>query len=278
MKKILCLFFLFSICSHSQSDLEILGYNLLLGTLTGGFGSAINKSPEQKWNEAFSDGAWKGAVGGTLLYSSKKLIAEVNSKEEWHLAWSSKIIHDSGASIIENAAANRPMFDQVNFNLGFVRNEFRFKNGVTWRPLIKPLSMTLTIYSAIGNDFDTGLSLAYGTPIFIRDDERLPNAFGITHGNAIVLRESFKNNFSLINHEMVHVFQLDEYAGLNNLILPQRNRWIKNEAYDKITDLFYVEYHSLFYYSFYFLDELIQGRGFNLLEAEAYNFSDSFRR
>lgn len=59
----------------AQSNAEILIYNILLGASTSGLGSAINKSPEEKWNQAFYNGVWKGAIGGTFLYGGKQLSA-----------------------------------------------------------------------------------------------------------------------------------------------------------------------------------------------------------
>ncbi|WP_167341801.1 DUF4157 domain-containing protein [Nonlabens sp. SY33080] len=277
MKYLFAVFLIFSFTYlKAQSDFEMLAYNVLLGSFTSGVGSTINKTPEQKWNEAFFDGAWKGALGGSLTYSGKTLLMEVDDDNDWQISWASKIIHNLGTSFIENGSNNRPIFEQYVFNIGFYRAEFIFKNGFKFNSRIKPISFTLNAYSMIGNRFDLNKSLVYGTPIYTTQDQNLPNASAITHGNSIVFRESLIDNFRLANHEMVHVFQYDEYVGFNSIItkFKQEKRWL-----NKIdSSIFYLDAHAIMFYLFYFTDELIQGRSFNFLEREAYYFSGEISR
>lgn len=258
---ILTLVSLFPNRVRSQSDFEILTYNLLFGAVTGGLGAAINKPAAVKWNKSFYDGAWKGSIGGATIFAGKKLISYVNDDNDFLIAWSSKIVHDTGASILENVANNQPMFSQLNLNIGFIRNEWHLENHFHFRSKIKPTSAGLTLYSALGNKFEFTKSLLYGTPIFTRNPDNLPNAAAITHGNSIVFRSNLFDNFDLSNHEMIHVFQYDQFAVFNSF-LPALKIDLMNNNYK----YFYIDYHATVFYSFYFVDELIQGRGYNFLK------------
>lgn len=209
---------------------------------------------------------------GILFYAVARPTTNVKNERDWHIAWSSKLIHTIGASFIENGSKNKPLLNQINLNIGFYRAEFYFLDKFQFRSRIKPISFALNLYALKGNRFDLNKSLLYGTPIYTTQDENLPNASAITYGNSIVFRESLINNILVSNHEIIHVFQYDEFVGFNSFSnkIKNDNKWLNK--LDK--SFLYLDIHALPFYLFYFTDELIQGRSFNFLEREAYYFSD----
>ncbi|MGB5942250.1 MAG: hypothetical protein WBG71_05165 [Leeuwenhoekiella sp.] len=96
-----------------SNDFEAATYSVAFGGIFSGIGAIINKSPEKKTGKVFLNGLLKGAAGGYVIFESKRLLREVARQENLAYAWLAKLVNAAGISMIENAAMNRPLWQQL---------------------------------------------------------------------------------------------------------------------------------------------------------------------
>lgn len=128
--------------TYSQnSELEFGLLNIASGAVVGGISALINKEPNQKIHRVLGKGVVQGALGGYLVFESKRLLGTFARKENYAYIWPSKLINSAGTSIIENAAANRDFWNRWHLNLGFTRLDVYTKDQLQLKYRIMPFSL-----------------------------------------------------------------------------------------------------------------------------------------
>ena len=266
MTKIYILFSLsFLLCSgkvfsQDKNYLESGLLNISLGGLVGGLGAVINKKPNQKIGKQFVKGFEQGALGGYLLFESKRMIGQFAKTGNYAYVWPAKLVNSMGASVIENAAANANFLEQWHLNIGFARLELRTKDSLNFKCKILPIALGGLIYCFANGEFAVNESLKTGSFIFRANtflDKR--KIIGITAVNSIIYKKNnnLVNDEFVIGHELIHAFQYEQSFGLNAYLDKPLNQLGKKYQW-------YKKYHSIFYTEYsYLLDTAIYGLGNN---------------
>ena len=225
MEKILAFSFIFS-CSFfsgqakSTSSSKELLYNVSVGSVIGAIGAVINKKPEQKFGKIALKGFYQGALGGYVTFESKRLLQIAEQNQDWKLLWCAKIVNAGGISIKENASANKDFWEKWHINIGFNRIEFETKEKFSISYKVMPVALIYTIGIASQTKFELGKSLKSGEFIFSSSSERFneTNSSGVTFPGAIILYSPYKNDFSLLAHEIIHNYQVNDFSQFDAFI------------------------------------------------------------
>lgn len=153
-------------CYSQETDLQYGLANVAIGTVVGGVGAVINKRPEDKYGKTLLKGMAQGGLGGYLVFESKRILREFSQTRNYNYIWPSKIVNAAGSSIIENAAANRDLWERWHINLGFNRIEVDTKDNYKLRYRIMPYSLASTVYLFSQAKLDVDRSMAFGTFVF----------------------------------------------------------------------------------------------------------------
>jgi len=260
-----------------NNDFEAGLFNIGVGSVLGGVGAIINKEPEQKFGKTLLKGLGQGALGGYLVFESKRLVRKFSKSGNYNYVWPSKIVNSAGTSIIENAAANRDFWERWHLNIGFNRFEVNTKENFRLSYRIMPFNLLATGYYAISSKPDWDLSLKTGTFVFrtnkIEVGKEL-NYSGQTLGNVIVLLNNIQGKLSL-PHELVHGYQFEQISGFNSMFIKTEKRYAENfpvlKTYQKI---FHTDYHFVLGSLIYFISNpQLSHNGF--IESEARYFGSS---
>lgn len=245
-------------CLNSQNNKsEMAAYNIGLGSLSGGIGALINKKPGERWENVLLKGMGQGALGGYLIYESKNLIGDIEQKQGWEYGWYSKIVNSAGVSIVENAASNRDFWEQWNVNIGFNRFEFHAKDEFRFKYKVMPVSLGLTIYTAIGNKFELERTLQTGELIFSSNEIGFDgiDARGAALGNVLLINSRFLNTYDLYAHEFIHVYQYYDYNFVNSYIDKPIENWrFRSETFTKLDNIFHWDLQALVLRPLYLLE------------------------
>jgi hypothetical protein len=277
-------FFIFSFSVNLQAqhknDFEAGIYNISFGGLVGGIGAIINKKTNEKTGKVFIKGFYQGALGGYLIFESKRLITQLAKTKNYAYAWPSKLVNSVGVSIIENSAANRSIFDQLHLNIGFNRLEFHTKDAFSMRYRIMPFALGNAIFGFAKGKLDLDVSLKLGNLVFSVDkiNSHLNSEFfsveGYTISNSIVY---LKNNvlFSkeeILSHEIIHVYQYEVFSGFNLFLNKPLNNWLGNyKWYNTYNKLFYTDFNYLIFQGLYSLNK---NADTNFFEKEARYYTE----
>lgn len=240
--------------AQHKNDFEAGLFNIGFGGIVGGIGAIINKNPEDKVGKVFIKGFGQGALGGYLVFESKRLIRKFAETESYAYVWPSKLVNSVGVSIIENAAANRSIFEQLHLNIGFNRLEFYTKDTFKMSYRIMPFALGNTIFGFIKGKLDVDMSLKLGNLVFSADEINSPNnsesfnAEGYTISNMIVYLNSntILTKKEIISHEIIHIYQYESFSSFNPLLNKPINKWLDNSKW-------YKTYHKIFYTDFNYL-------------------------
>lgn len=272
---------LISINSYSQSSEFELGiYNVGLGGIGSGIGAMINKKPNEKLITVFCKGFLKGALGGTFVYGSKKLVQNIYKENKIEYNWPAKILNSLGTSMIENASSNRTLLEQIHFNLGFNRFEFYTKDKFKVKYKIMPGALALTVFCAINNKPEWGLMLRSGEVIFsTNDDMNLnKNSNGRALVTSVIIRESKINDLSVIAHEFIHIYQYHDYNFVNPYFNDLVNKYDTNEGILKPrSSILYWDFNLIVLAGLYQIENINQLNyydNFFEYEAEFYSADD----
>jgi hypothetical protein len=188
----------------------VLSANAVLGGLTGGIIQELRGG-------SFQDGFARGALGGAVIYSGKRITAE----NFFAAGLLGREIAAVGASVVRNASDGIGSFDRLILPAGFMRIYWdRARGGVHAK--VDAYAAGLVVY-AIAQDhleLDARASLSAGVAVFRTDNEVITfgtdeqHAAGVSRGG-IVLRsyvpgwgkEFLDRAFA---HERVHVAQDDQ--------------------------------------------------------------------
>lgn len=237
--------FVFSSYSNGQSsNSEMALYNIGLGSIFSGVGALINKKPNEEWHKVLLKAMGQGILGGYLIYESKNLIGKIEQKQSLEYSWYGKLVNSAGTSIVENASSNRNFWEKWHLNIGFNRLEFYTNNKFKIKYKIMPVSLVLTVYSAIGNKFELERTIQTGEIIFSNSDisgNRI-SARGVANGNILVLNNNSLNELDLYSHEIIHIYQYYDYNFVNTYLNKPFDNWkSKSDTFDKMNDLFYFD-------------------------------------
>lgn len=216
-----------------DQDLKLAAYNVGFGATIGGVGALIN-GDEGGPGRRFVRGAWRGALGGGIAHSGKWMAGQISASETLAFGLPALLVHDTGASIIENAAHDRPPFDRLSVLAGFVRLDVRPATGAV-RARLMPVNTLAFALMLSDNRFSPGRTLLYGTPVFVGDgqgDDPLGIGGGPSDGlaflNAVYLNTGNDAFHDTAAHELVHVMQHREYVRTAALYAPldaRLQRW-----------------------------------------------------
>jgi len=247
--KRLCFILLFAFglqLSSQNLEPKIIAYNTLVGAITGGIGSMINKHKEQKWHKAFAKGFVIGAGGGAIVYSGKRLNSLIAQKQKLSYGWVSRAVFSAGNSIVENAAANRPFWSQWHYDIGFIRLEYKTKDN-SFIPRFMPSTFGGLLFMAYhSTSFDYKASLRSGTFTFYTDKIRYePRLVGSTASNGFLFTDTLNSGkifYDTYAHEMVHAFQFHEFSGINHFFdRPSAKLQQKYPLYKKLSKWIYID-------------------------------------
>jgi len=247
-KKQLCCLLVFSLCFQNvkSQNLEpkILGYNVLIGGLTGGIGALINKKKDQKWHKAFIKGFVIGVGGGAVSYSGKKLNYLVAQKQELGYCWLSRAVFSAGNSIVENAAANRPFWSRWHYDIGFMRFEVETNGPMSFTPRFMPSAFGGIVFMAVNGNIDGITTLKSGTLTFRADKVSYASYLSAsTASNGFLFINSLNQGHQFYDtyaHEMIHAFQFQEFSGVNYFFNPYTEKWkSKSERFKNTSKWFY---------------------------------------
>lgn len=265
-----------TIDAQHKNDIEAGLFNMGFGGVIGGIGAVINKKSNQKTGKIFLKGFAQGALGGYLLFESKRLVGKYGKTGNYSYVWPSKIINSAGVSIIENASANRNFWEQWHINVGFNRVEFYTKDKFKMSYRLMPFALVSTIHGFTKGKLNLRESLKIGSFIFEHNYIQENKYLGVTSSNRIIIvneKSLFGRGRSrLISHELIHVYQYESFSGAN----PYFNKVIKklnsNSTWSTL-------YHRIFYTDFNHiivngLHEFNSNLGSNFFENEARYYTD----
>ncbi len=250
-------------------------FNIGFGGVVAGVGAVINKTPNQKTGKQFLKGFTQGALGGYLLFESKRMIGRFAKTGNYAYVWPSKLVNSAGASIIENAAANNGFLEQWHFNFGFTRFEMRIKDSLNFQCKIMPFALRGVIEGFVKGKLDVNQTLKTGSFIFTDSNLYVKRGiYGLAVANAIIYNKNndFSSNELTIGHELIHAFQYENYSGFNTYLekpkqkLSKKRSWIRK--YEKLV------YTDFNYLTFITLYNLNQNYDKNLYEKEAYFYTE----
>lgn len=260
-----------------NNDFEAGLFNVGIGSIVGGLGAVINKQPQEKFGKTLLKGMGQGALGGYLVFESKRLVREFATSGNYGYVWPSKLVNSAGTSIIENAAANRDFWERWHLNFGFNRVELSTKENFKISYKIMPFALYSSIYNSTIGKFDFVKSIKLGTPVFKADNilTRGINARGVTSTNSIILKNNINNPYEVEGHELIHVYQYENFSGFNSFFLKTqeklKGKYIIVNNYSKI---FYTDLNAALLSGFYGLETLrVEKDRDNFIEKEAYYFS-----
>lgn len=199
-----------------RQDLKLAAYNVGFGAAVGGFGALFNGRDGRPLRR-LARGAGRGALGGGVVYGGKWMAGQVGASESFAFGLPALLVHEAGASAIENAAYDRLPLHRLSALVGFVRLDVAPSTGAVQARLM-PLNALAFVLMLREHDLALGRTLAYGTPVFIGDglgDDPLDIAGGPSNGfaflNTVYLNRDDADFHDTAAHELVHVMQHREY-------------------------------------------------------------------
>lgn len=228
------------LCLHVQSKaqsfesqrLGFAAYNVGLNALMGGVGAAINKKPGQTAGNAFLKGLGKGAVGGLLVHQAKASAHLIFKHEKLGYAWPARLTNALGSSIVQNAAANRGMFDQLHLNLWLVRADYKLKDKQFLLRLLPTALYGAVRFSRYG-PLSVGKSLQTGFLYYQITSEDLlaQGTYGRSFSTSIAAGMPLYSQYmyhEVVAHEVVHGLQYENAVWLN-AFGRRPDRYMKNK-------------------------------------------------
>jgi hypothetical protein len=183
-------------------EVGFLGANALLGGITAGLLQELRGG-------SFQDGFTRGALGGALAYSGRRLAVE----DFWGAGLVARQVSAVGASVVRNAAEQRPMFSRIVLVAGPLLLNIHPDSQPAVR-LRMDAHTTVWMLLAVFEDrleFDWSASFSAAAPVFRAPRHRLEGASGITNGGVVVLGRGVESiaGEDVFAHERVHVLQRD---------------------------------------------------------------------
>ena len=216
-----------------RNDAEHFSYNVISHALFSGIGSMINKPKEEDTFKAFLKGVKAGAIGGAMIYGSKKLIHQYAKSGNLSYSWGSKILNAAGNSIVYNGAQHYPAFDYWFITLGFNRFELDLRNK---RPQfhykLMPFSFIEFIDLSFRYQLDFRLTAETGNIVFVgnlhRPHRPSPYRMGFHLFNSIVVDDFYTGSSALRAHEIIHAYQHIQFINFDAYLSKPYDNWLNN--------------------------------------------------
>nr|WP_315032515.1 hypothetical protein [uncultured Chryseobacterium sp.] len=257
-------------------------YNVSIGSIIGVVGAIINKNKNEKLGKVALKGLYQGALGGYLTFESKRLVRLSEKDNEWKLMWAAKLVNAAGTSIKENAALNQNFWEYWHLNFGFSRIEFITKEKFEVRYKLMPVAFVYTIGVALQSKskFELKRTLQNGQIIFSNSSHLFEeyNTLAATYPGVIVYKSSEHDNAQLIPHEVMHVFQANDFSTTESFLQkPLANINSKNKTLNTINKFIHYDFR---YVPFIILNNLeFKNSKYyyqNFFEREAGYYSNTF--
>ena len=276
---LLFLLLIFFLCGSYQSfsqqrhsDLEYGLLNSGVGALIGGIGAIFNKTKNERSEEVFVKGFLQGGLGGALVFESKYLLKDIRRNSTYRMVYPSKILDAAGNSIIENAAKNKNFWVQWHINFGFNRFDFYTGKEFRFRYRIITFSLLTTINSFALYDFNINRTLKLGTPVFTTYNLKSKNNLlktGSASSNVVVFSHIIPH-YGIEAHELIHVYQYEQFSGVNNFLDPSFQKLSKKSSVFSFYDRwFYTDFNFAIPVANLFSSSYRK----NILENEAYDLN-----
>lgn len=278
---IILLFCFILLSAQGQSnDTEAALYNIGFGAVFGSIGAIINKTPEEKLGKVVLKSLWQGAVGGYVTFESKRLLRTAQRQDSWELIWAAKILNAGGTSIKENAAENRDFWKKWHINFGFNRIEFLTEEKLKVRYKLKPIALAYTLSGFFSFEFNLASSLKYGEFVFLANNLEPINGIdpiGLAYPEFIVIENGFEENFNLVTHEIMHLYQSNDFSIFNSYYQKPFKRWSeKNKTINWVYNYLYPDLHLILLGSAYLIERNNANKYYNnFFEHEAGYYSDT---
>lgn len=184
--------------------------NAVLGGVTAGVIQRIRGG-------SFKDGFTRGAFGGAIIYSGKKLAAS----RFFGAGVMGREVAAVGSSVVRNASEGRGTFDRLVFPVAFVKLYWDRTAG-SLQPKLDVVSAGYTIYGIVEDElkFDAHESASAGMMVFRTDNKVIATKTDDQHAaglqaEGVILRADvpgFGEKFLklALAHERVHVLQDDQ--------------------------------------------------------------------
>ncbi len=246
-QKSICVAIFFSITVNGQNNnRQAAFYNIATGALIGGLGALINKKQDQNLGHVLLKGIGQGALGGYIVFESKRMVRKFADTGNYAYVWPSKIINSAGNSVILNAASNVNLWERYYMNIGFVHFQYDIKAEKNLKIRLLPYSLVSAAYGFTQGRFDARRTLYTGQFFFVSND--ISDEFrGVTFANHIMLSKTlyeFRKN--TIAHEIIHSYQYEGLMGSNaffiNISKPLNETKFFGKKYG---DIFYTDWNGL---------------------------------
>lgn len=269
----ICFFSIFN-TKAQKNDFQSASYNIGIGAIFSGIGALINKKPNEQIKTVLLKGMSKVAIGGYIVFESKRMIRNINTKKNWTYSWGGKILNSVGTSFIENAASNRKLWEQFNMNFGFIRVELNTANRFKIRPKIMPVALYGTIRVAVLGEFNIQRSLQTGELVFLNKKD-MKNR-GVVFVNSPLIGEFSLNDYKVVSHEFIHVYQYNDFNPLNTYFLkPMKKIEKKSNFVKKMNNWVYWDLQGIVLRPLYLLENRNRNCYFdNFFEHEAGYFGN----
>ena len=234
LKKVLLISMLLnSLMAYSQSNIsnqtlnsrrmELCTLDILTAGIIGGVGSIINKHPNQTKFQAFKKGFVKASVGGFVSFTAKYNSFRV-AEGNWGYTYLNRSLNCLGASMIENASANKPILSNIGVDYGFVRIDISTNKSISTRVRLQPFALGgfISAYILSKGDLSIINSIKYATPYF-KSDLYID---GTALTNSILVDKNNPTSREIAAHEENHTFQQREYYSISNLYMKNNNKYI----------------------------------------------------
>ena len=242
---------------RDNADFKLFACNVGFGGITAGIGAIINKPEATPAHKAFFKGFYQGCLGGALQYGGKKMTYQIGKHENYRYGWPAKLLHNAGASIVENAALNRPFGRYWDLDLGLLRIDFAFAaqdenpvrvrfNAMLLCDIVAVKVQTKSACVDWGKSFKAGALTFYtNEPLYGRNNIAVA---GRAYSKSYIYTNRNKEVHRTVAHELIHLFQYREHLVFNAWLNP-----LTSKAPSGLKKLFhnyiYIEppYHKIFY-------------------------------
>lgn len=255
---------------------QLLAFNVGFNGLVGGVGAIINRHENQTAGQAFLNGLYKGAIGGTISHIGLSLTHQIAKQENISYAWPARIVNSLGSSIVQNAAENLEVFDRFHFNLFVARFEY-LRSSKSFRIRIFSSSIYGIVVVSKNANLNLTKSLESGVLYWESDMDFSASRIG---GRAIsqvssvgmsdnVLEHEYYNVFA---HEVAHILQFDRKVGGNAFVKQLDSNWKnKYQWYSMVSKFLYFDLNGPIFYAAYHIQNT--SHRCNFFEQEAENYS-----
>jgi len=241
-------------------DVKLAVYNVAFGAIVGGLGAMVNgrDSPPAR---RFARGAGWGALGGGFSYMGKWQAGAISEQRSLVFGLPARLLHNTGLSVIENAAHQRPPFERLATHFGIVRFDFTPRSGALQARLLPFETLVFGLLLADPDvDFLLTRSLFYGALLFSGDGRATaPITGGSSNGRAI-LGAVFVNRqddefYDTAAHELVHAFQAHQMARVETVFrLPLEQAFVRSSAYRTLARWIYLDSPVLLGTAYYLIE------------------------